>query len=77
MSPVEGRSDTKRYQVYLDALALDQDPSTPAFTVCVNEAHYRDGRHPVPYRKGYCHAFRTPEEHYHTSWEELVACPLT
>jgi len=75
--PVAPRSATERHQVYLEALALSKRPEVPAGTVCVKEHHYATGRHHVPYRTGYCHAYHTPEEHYHTTFEELQQCPLT
>jgi len=72
---VDRRSATERRQVYLEALALANDPRTPPGTVCVQERHYQRGRHPVPYRMGYCHHYKEPTVHYHTTYQELQRCP--
>lgn len=71
--PPEGWRDLKRYQVYLDALAMEKAAEEPE-TVCVTEDHYRKGRHPIPYRMGYCHYHKRPNEHYHRTLAELERC---
>lgn len=63
---------TERHQVYLDALkAAAWAPDT----VCVSESHYAEGRHPVPYRMGYCHNQGQPNEHWHAGEREHLVCP--
>jgi hypothetical protein len=70
-SPSEGASRLDRAQVYLDALAIEEE--APG-TVCILERHYLTGRHPIPYRQGYCHYYREPGEHYHRTLAELERC---
>ena len=75
MSPSKSRSELgwrpERRQTYLAALEIDK---TAPGTVCTAESHYQDGRHPIPYREGYCHHYREPNEHYHASLPELRKC---
>ena len=70
-SSIQLRRAAERHQTYLDAVELNKRfPDT----VCVSETHYEDGRHPVPYRQGYCHDFRLPTEHYHGTYREHLLC---
>jgi hypothetical protein len=62
----------EREQTYLDALTLEK---TAWGTVCVVLDHYRKGRHPVPYRMGYCHNQGQSTEHWHSNEKEHLACP--
>lgn len=59
-------------QVFAEAEAIEKE--APG-TVCLSEIHYlRDHRHPIPYRMGYCHYHRQPNEHYHRTLAELERC---
>jgi hypothetical protein len=63
---------SEREKVYLDALKV---AAWAPGTVCVVQRHYEKGRHPVPYRTGYCHNYRQENEHYHSSPVEAKRCP--
>lgn len=70
-APDDG-SGVNHEQAYMDAIRIESE--APG-TVCVNKAHYvRDHRHEVPYRMGYTHHYRQPNEHYHSSVSELEGC---
>ena len=58
-------------QTYADALKIHSE--APG-TVCLATAHYERGRHPVPYRIGIVHHYRTGEEHWHSSEKDAHRC---
>lgn len=64
---------TKNPEAYVEAQRIAvAEPGT----VCTTVGHYTGSvpRHAEPYRTGYCHHYRQPDEHWHAHEEELNAC---